>query len=122
MNKLRYRVIFNQALGVMTAVSELAKIHQPNKDDAVIEGVNTISSVFNLQKLVWLTSLVLGNILWVSSVDANIVADANAPGNQRPIIIESANGTPQVNIHTPSASGVSHNKYSQFDVNQKGLF
>ncbi|MFC0179543.1 two-partner secretion domain-containing protein, partial [Thorsellia kenyensis] len=59
--------------------------------------------------------------LWSSYSEANIIAEPNAPGNQKPIIIESANGTPQVNIQTPSASGVSRNKYSQFDVNQKGV-
>src|SRR5699024_4089704 len=34
---------------------------------------------------------------------------------------ESANGTPQINIQTPSKGGVSHNKYTQFDINQKGV-
>jgi filamentous hemagglutinin len=34
--------------------------------------------------------------------------------------MQSANGTPQVNIQTPSAAGVSRNTYSQFDVNQQG--
>ncbi len=51
---------------------------------------------------------------------AQIVADRNAPGNQRPTILETANGLPQVNIQTPSAAGVSRNTYSQFDVQRKG--
>lgn len=42
------------------------------------------------------------------------------PGGQQPNVMQSANGTPQVNIQTPSAGGVSHNKYTQFDVDNKG--
>ncbi|WP_166310273.1 filamentous hemagglutinin N-terminal domain-containing protein [Photorhabdus cinerea] len=30
-------------------------------------------------------------------------------------------GTPQVNIQTPSATGVSHNAYRQFDVDKHGV-
>lgn len=51
---------------------------------------------------------------------AKIVADGSAPGKQQPTVINSANGTPQINIQKPSAAGVSHNKYTQFDVDQKG--
>ncbi len=46
---------------------------------------------------------------------AAIVADNHAPGGQQPQIANSANGTPQVNIQTPSGAGVSRNVYSQFD-------
>ncbi|OVZ85594.1 hemagglutinin, partial [Yersinia frederiksenii] len=55
------------------------------------------------------------------SAQANIVADGSAPGNQQPTIINSANGTPQVNIQTPSSGGVSRNVYSQFDVDNRGV-
>lgn len=57
----------------------------------------------------------------IHPVQANIVADGSAPGNQQPTIISSANGTPQVNIQTPSAEGVSRNVYSQFDIDNKGV-
>ena len=52
---------------------------------------------------------------------AQIRSDANAPGNQRPTILNTANGLPQVNIQTPSAAGVSRNQYSQFDVDGRGV-
>ncbi|NHB94591.1 hemagglutinin repeat-containing protein, partial [Photorhabdus cinerea] len=55
------------------------------------------------------------------TAQANIVADGQAPGHQPPTIIHSANGTPQVNIQTPSAAGVSHNTYRQFDVDKHGV-
>ena len=52
---------------------------------------------------------------------SNVVADPNAAGNQRPTILNSANGTTQVNIQNPSKAGVSVNHYQQFDVNQNGV-
>ncbi|GCJ67758.1 hemagglutinin-related protein [Escherichia coli] len=58
----------------------------------------------------------------VHSVNAaGIAADHGAPGHQQPTITQTASGIPQVNIQTPSAGGVSHNTYSQFDVGNKGV-
>ena len=36
-------------------------------------------------------------------------------------VLNSANGTLQVNIRTPSAAGVSRNAYSQFDIDRSGV-
>ncbi|GKP26573.1 adhesin [Klebsiella quasipneumoniae] len=57
----------------------------------------------------------------LTSAQAAIVADNHAPGGQQPQIANSANGTPQVNIQTPSGAGVSRNVYSQFDVDGRGV-
>lgn len=51
---------------------------------------------------------------------AQIRADAAAPSDQRPTILQAGNGVPLVNIQTPSAAGVSRNSYSQFDVDRNG--
>lgn len=56
----------------------------------------------------------------INSFAAGIVADGSAAKNQQPIITETANGVPQVNIQTPNSSGVSRNKYTQFDVSKQG--
>lgn len=64
----------------------------------------------------WLAS---GMVHSVSA--AGIVADHGAPGHQQPTIMQTASGIPQVNIQTPSAGGVSHNTYSQFDVGNPGV-
>ncbi|MCG7656600.1 filamentous hemagglutinin N-terminal domain-containing protein [Neisseriaceae bacterium CCUG 44465] len=49
-----------------------------------------------------------------------IVADKNAPKTQQATILQTGNGTPQINIQTPTSAGVSVNQYQQFDVNGKG--
>jgi filamentous hemagglutinin len=53
-------------------------------------------------------------------IEARITADMSAPNNQQAIILETANGRPQVNIQTPSSGGVSRNTFSQFDVDNNG--
>lgn len=60
-------------------------------------------------------------ILTSASVWADgIVADPNAPRGQQPIVLQSNNGLPVVNIQTPTRAGVSVNQYRQFDVGEKG--
>ena len=51
---------------------------------------------------------------------AALSAQTPAPATQQPIILNTANGVPQVNIQTPSSAGVSRNTYSQFDVTSQG--
>ncbi|MCR8998798.1 hemagglutinin repeat-containing protein [Rahnella perminowiae] len=38
-----------------------------------------------------------------------------------PTMNQSANGTPVINIVDPNASGISHNKFTEFNVNQEGV-
>ena len=73
-----------------------------------------------LRPLCFALALALVQAVIVPMANAQVVADPNAPGNQRPTVLEAANGVPLVNIQTPSAAGVSRNTYSQFDVNQQG--
>src|SRR3546814_94625 len=57
----------------------------------------------------------------VASAFAQVVAYKNAPTGRRPIMDAANNGVPIVNIAPPSASGVSHNQYQNFNVDAKGL-
>jgi len=55
-----------------------------------------------------------------AALHAQILVDRNAPGHQRPTVLSTANGVPLINIQTPGASGVSFNRYRQFDIGAGG--
>ena len=59
-------------------------------------------------------------LLFAIPAQAQIAADPNAPAGQRPTVLTAPNGTPLINITTPSAGGVSVNQYKQLDVNANG--
>ncbi|MFE8147730.1 hemagglutinin repeat-containing protein [Brenneria goodwinii] len=117
MNKNLYRIVFNKARGMLMVVADIARSGRAGSSPSSGIGhthgrlIGKVSAIgFGL----WLAMGV------VQPVQANIVADRGAPKNQQPTILNSANGTPQVNIQTPSAGGVSRNSFSQFDVDRKG--
>ncbi|WP_369935200.1 hemagglutinin repeat-containing protein [Xanthomonas tesorieronis] len=60
-------------------------------------------------------------VTWTSlPLYAQVVPVAN-PGGQQPGQQAAANGVPVVDIVAPNARGVSHNRYSRFDVGANGL-
>ena len=63
--------------------------------------------------LSWLTFGVLA---------APIIPDNNAAITERPLVQETANHIPLVNITAPTNGGVSMNKYDQFNVEKQVLF
>lgn len=131
MNKNRYRIIFSHARGMFIAVAEVvkSKTKQAGQSQGAIGTDSTTDSVLPIhyKKLNPLNFAVIGCLgalvisLPMSSVaETQIIADKGAPTSQQPTILNSANGTTQVNIQTPSAGGVSRNTYTQFDVGQEG--
>jgi len=60
------------------------------------------------------------SILITQSLYSDIIADLNVPTNQQATILTTASGATQVNIQTPTPSGVSMNQYSQFDTKENG--
>lgn len=54
-------------------------------------------------------------------VTAEVIADQAAAANNRPLVDVTANGLPLVQIAPPSAAGVSHNQYTQFNVGPEGI-
>lgn len=61
-------------------------------------------------------SLLVADVAWAGGP----VADPAAPIGFRPTVQAAPNGVPTVNIVNPSAGGVSHNKYTGFDVDPQG--
>ena len=117
MNRLLYRVVFNKARGMLMAVAEIARTCSGHSPSSGI-GHTHARRVAKISAAGLGLYLALGV---VQIVQAAIIADRAAPGAQQPTIIGTANGTPQVNIQTPSAGGVSRNSYSQFDVDRQGV-
>ena len=126
MNKRHYKVIFSRVLNQLVVVSELAKYQGKAQSENVSseqEKTGLFSTALSLNPIHFSLMLALGFVFLSPSVHAEdmaIRADKSAPGNQQPIVLQTANGLPQVNIQTPSAGGVSRNQYSQFDVAEKG--
>lgn len=114
-----YRLVFNRALRVWQVASELVKGggglvgHVPGRQSAALSPLG-----FALMCSLGWVSLVPPAL---AQSDARIISDPNAPGRERPTMVTAPNGVPMVNITTPSAAGVSRNRYSQFDVGRDGV-
>ncbi len=119
MNKRFYRIVFNKARGMLMVVAETTRSHRAGVSPQSGADARTGSTLTST--LVPLAFSFLLAFSCLTPAQAAIVADNHAPGGQQPQIANSANGTPQVNIQTPSGAGVSRNVYSQFDVDGRGV-
>jgi len=117
MNKNLYRIVFNKARGMLMVVADIARSGRAGSSRSSGIGHTHSQLIGKVSAISFSLWLAMGA---VQTAQAAIVADAGAPKNQQPTVINSANGTPQVNIQTPSAAGVSRNNYTQFDVESKG--
>lgn len=64
-----------------------------------------------------LSAVLLGNTLYADG----IVVDTTAAQKYQAMIESTANGIPLINIVTPNSSGLSHNKFSDFNINPSGI-
>ncbi|MCT9846117.1 hemagglutinin repeat-containing protein [Leclercia adecarboxylata ATCC 23216 = NBRC 102595] len=117
MNKNLYRIVFNKARGMLMVVADIARSGCAGSSRSSGIGHTHSQLIGKVSAISFSLWLAMGA---VQTAQATIVADAGAPKNQQPTVVNSANGTPQVNIQTPSAAGVSRNNYTQFDVDSKG--
>ena len=128
MNKHRYRVLFSKTLQRFIVTSELAKTTTAGNTEKGDLKCGQSSACFSfypsLQSLTFAVFCALGFISLISpsayAETLMIQADSTAVANQRPVVLQTANGLPQVNIQTPNDQGLSHNRYSHFDVDTQG--
>ncbi|MBI0132179.1 filamentous hemagglutinin N-terminal domain-containing protein, partial [Snodgrassella sp. W8132] len=125
MNKNLFKVIFNKKRGQMMAVAENTIREGKSTADSTAGStaiMNSTIKIAGLPVLAW--SILLGFGLCTLVIDSSragsIHADTSAPKNQQPTILQTANGTPQINIRTPTKGGVSINQFRQMDVDNKG--
>ncbi|WP_241587241.1 hemagglutinin repeat-containing protein [Rosenbergiella epipactidis] len=118
MNKNRYRIVYNPARGMAMVVADITVSAYALTAPCAPDRRTASSRAFRL------TRLSLGGLLAIGCisfpVQAKVIADSQASGHQQPTLLQTANGIEQINIQAPSAAGVSHNKYTQFDIEQRG--
>lgn len=120
MNKSCYRIIFNKSRGMLMAVSEIASSHGKNKGDSRKNNKHKFFSS-NIDKNFSLGVVLLTAGLFPLNAFSQIVSDSAAIAANRATVLQAKNGVPVVNIQTPNTNGVSHNKYTQFDVLNNGV-
>lgn len=126
MNKLAFRVIFNRHRGLLMAVAETARACGSGRARSTGHASSGRKhahpdSPGSQRLLHWASPMLACLCLVFPPVLAQIVADPNAAAGRRPLIDATANGLPLVRIARPSGAGVSHNQYSQFNIDARGM-
>ena len=114
MNKHLHKIIFNKKRGCMMAVAEHAAREGKSTQDSSARAGFTLQAGMPMLAA---CGVLLGGI---GFAQAQIIADKSAPANQQAAVLKHSSGAPLVNIQTPTAKGLSHNRYTQFDVDNKG--
>ncbi|MBN3005731.1 hemagglutinin repeat-containing protein [Chromobacterium alkanivorans] len=119
MNKTLYRIIFNQARGQLMAVQETASGQGKGggRGQTAAGARFAAARGFGFKLCALWVGVGLGSV----ALAADIVADPAAAAGKRPTVIQANSGLPVVQIAAPTAAGVSHNQYQQFNVGPKGV-
>ena len=114
MNKGIYKVIFSTTLQQMIAVWEYGRGKGKNNNCTKSRPAPKLRL---LPVCIALACGLAPASLWAQSV---ITEDDLAAARERPTVLKTANGLPQIDIQTPDDAGISMNRYSQFDVDAAG--
>ena len=122
MNRNCFRAIFSKTLAWLVVVFK--KSNSDAKSSGFGGFLPLSSNQGKVMRLTALHTAIIAFFLGASNASlANIKADPAATNNQKPIIVAAKNNAGQavavVQIQTP-VQGISHNKYSQFDVHAQG--
>ena len=114
MNKGICKIIFSTALQQMSAVGEYGR----DKDKSGDCGKTCPSSKLRLlpASIAFACGLAPALLLAQSVIGEDDLAAAR----ERPTVLKTGNGLPQIDIQTPDDAGISMNRYSQFDVDTAG--
>ncbi|WP_211474683.1 filamentous hemagglutinin N-terminal domain-containing protein, partial [Collimonas humicola] len=118
MNKQNFRVIFSKPRNALVVVAENIS-NQTKGSGSQLESAATTSRspLLRFAHVAVAVAALFGGVTFVS---AQIVADPNAASNRKPTVTSAPNGVPLVNIATPSSTGLSHNQFSSFSIDQRG--
>jgi filamentous hemagglutinin len=119
MNKNCYRIIFNKKRGLMMAVAEhVASQGKGQQSGSQSPRSHKSINLFGLRPLAFAALCLFG---WQPVLlQAAIVADSNAAANKRPVVDNTSNDLPLVQITTPNSAGLSHTQDNQFNVDSRG--
>ncbi|EKJ5694348.1 hemagglutinin repeat-containing protein [Salmonella enterica] len=123
MNRLRYRIIFSKVRAMLMVVADIARSCGVSASSCVRKCAMTSATIpagLTLSLLAFSLLLSCGLVSAPAQARSEIRRDTSAPGNQQPNILTTANGLPQIDIRAPGVGGVSVNKYTQFDVDNRG--
>jgi filamentous hemagglutinin family protein len=115
LNKHRFRLIFSPSLGFLIPVAETARAQRKPGQTAGPSAPSSVTSRPSLKRLA-LSVFLAGLPAWAT---ADILVDPNRPSGTG--VISAANGVPVIEIANPNDKGLSHNRFTEFDVQKPGL-
>ena len=118
MNKNCFRLVFSKPLGFLIPVAELTTAQRKPGQTPGFSPASRLPSAPPGWPLKPLTlSLMLAYL--PSWATAQMLVDPNSPGGTN--VVSAANGVPVIEIAAPNSNGLSHNRFTEFDVQQPGV-
>jgi len=115
MNKHCFRLIFSKTLGFLIPVAEITRAQRkPGQTACSALPVPSPSSVFSLKNLA--ASMLLAGVSGYAF--AQLIVDPSAGETN---VNTAPNGVPVIEITNPNGNGLSHNRFTEFDVQKPGV-